>query len=85
MFRDTELRFLAIFVASPLAVRYVIINDFVKTVLTNASRYDPLVRYRARRELLGVKTRALYIRDCIGVNINERKSGTDRTKKREKR
>ena len=33
--------FLAIFVAPPLAVRYLIINDFVKKILTNASRYDP--------------------------------------------
>ena len=41
VFRDTEWRVLAIFVAAPLAVRYVIINDFVKTTLTNASRYDP--------------------------------------------
>ena len=36
-----EWRVLAIFVAAPLAVRYEIINDFVKTTLTNASRYDP--------------------------------------------
>ena len=30
---------LAIFVAAPLAVRYVIINDFVKTTLTNVVNF----------------------------------------------
>ena len=37
VFRDTEWRVLAIFVAAPLAVRYEIINDFVKTTLKEYS------------------------------------------------
>ena len=35
-------------VAGSLVVRYVIINDFVKTTVTNASRYDPQLNAKRR-------------------------------------